>query len=228
MSLTLDELYDLVMYVLNNDQEGNLPGATEIPPSLPTQSDIRTCPSSSREQAEYVPPTLYTLARDVARDGRIESSPASRKRKIDAVDDDTAECFPDSSAHKKMRAYYALPITEAQRPEPVAPETIYDLHICPLPVAGGKTCGHKGSTEDIWAHIRAEHGVPAHADQPEVGACAWGGCTERGLPLDLLKHWQQVHKSAVFQEYRGYMKTKVRCKLCVKQERKGSKPPTLK
>ncbi|EPS97289.1 hypothetical protein FOMPIDRAFT_92121 [Fomitopsis schrenkii] len=207
MPLTLAEIYDLAMYVLKNDQEVNLPAATEVnPPALPPQSDIRTYPSSSREQAD-----------------RLLSENNQGRLRLGV----RVNCYPDSSAYEKMRAY-APPITQAQRPEPVAPETIYDVHICSLLVAGGKRCGQKGSTEAIWAHIRAEHGVPAHVDQPEVGACDWGGCTERGLPLDLLKHWQQVHKSAVFQEYRGDMKTIVRCKLCAKEERKGSKPPTLK
>ncbi|EPS97280.1 hypothetical protein FOMPIDRAFT_1018356 [Fomitopsis schrenkii] len=63
----------------------------------------------------------------------------------------------------------------------------------------GVVCSRRGPAEEIWAHIRDDHGMDRFVKRTEVEEipCGWKGCTERGTPEALSARCGERHVEEV-------------------------------
>lgn len=123
---------------------------------------------------------------------------------------------------KRKRSVREVPVQNKKptRPAPIPFEQGPLYRQCLWIKDDGALCLQGGTADDVWAHMRTEHGMDKFAvtEAPRFIECGWPGCPEKGTPDDLVERCETKHKeeakAAIKAENKDLKSTPAQCRIC--------------
>ncbi|KAH9912651.1 uncharacterized protein B0H18DRAFT_960891 [Fomitopsis serialis] len=163
----------------------------------------------------------------------IAVPPLQPRRSSGGLEDNLAtQPLLGSSTIPELQAPGVIPESMQMHAPPFSPPIqaestkIWD-NTCTWKLENGRVCGRRGDPEDIWQHIRVDHGLDALAKvqpPPTRIQCNWAGCEFYGFPEEFRGHWEGVHQERIERELKELgigSNNKVQCRICPTSEKKG-------
>ncbi|KAH9834418.1 uncharacterized protein C8Q71DRAFT_725014 [Rhodofomes roseus] len=234
MALTLDQTYDLAIYILRADHEGRRPpvdssGTEALERELLESNDVALTESQAHDLALYVldsvakstieaerhvPPSRPPLdvldnppPHEPTLHSLISAMSGTRNAFSTSRQEIVASAEPSSVLGKRRRepAIFEPPAASTSIAAPKHPTV--DAMTCIWP-----GCTETASPPQLFAHIKSAHGKTGFQSIPDEFRCGWDGCAVVGTTAQLTRHFKEVHDEKQTVKAK-YLEAKVECKV---------------